>query len=265
VSAHSVPGCGANFPREESAISGQLEGKVAVVTGAGSGIGLAAAERFHAEGASVVAADVSGQEEDLAARLGDGCVPAHADVSQAEQVEAMIAIAMSTFGRLDVLYNNAGIDGEVHPTSEYPEEVWDRVMAVNLRGVFLGIRYGIPAMLSTGGGSIINTASMAAKVGFPNLSAYCASKGGVVILTKTVAVEYATQGIRVNAICPGNILTPIYDDLPKEMVEGIKSKTPIGRFADPSEVASLALFLASDESRFITGTELLIDGGYTAL
>jgi NAD(P)-dependent dehydrogenase (short-subunit alcohol dehydrogenase family) len=246
-------------------MAGRLDGKVAVITGAGSGIGKATAELFHREGANVVAVDLSGQQEDVAKKLGDGALAVHADVSKSEDVKAMIDAATSTFGRLDVLYNNAGIDGELHPTGECPEEAWDQVIAVNLKGVFLGFRYGIPAMLKTGGGSIISTASMAAVVAFPNMSAYCAAKGGVVMLTKTAAAEYAKQGIRANAICPGVIRTAITDHLPSEMIEAIKNVTPVGRIADPSEVANLALFLASDEASFVTGTAMLVDGGYTTL
>ena len=146
-----------------------------------------------------------------------------------------------------------------------PEEAWDQVQAINLRGVFLGIRYAIPEMLKTGGGSIINTASMAATVAFPTMASYCAAKGGVIVLTKTAAAEYAAQGIRVNSISPGTIQTAITDHLPVDMINAIIARNPVGRIADPSEVASLAMFLASDESRFITGADHLIDGGYTLL
>jgi NAD(P)-dependent dehydrogenase (short-subunit alcohol dehydrogenase family) len=169
------------------------------------------------------------------------------------------------FGRLDVLYNNAGIDGDFFPVGELPEESWDKVQNVNLRGVYLGLRYGIPAMLASGGGSIINTASMAATVAFPTMASYCAAKGGVIMLTKTAAAEYAAQGIRVNAISPGTIQTAITVHLPQEMIKAIIERNPVGRIADASEVASLAVFLASDESAFITGSDYLIDGGYTLL
>lgn len=246
-------------------MAGRLDGKVAIITGAGSGIGAATARRFHEEGAKVVLADISGAQESVAKELGDGALAVETDVTRGESVAAVVAAAVDTFGRLDVLHNNAGIDGDLHPVGEMPEEAWDRVQAVNLRGVFLGIRHAIPEMLKAGGGSIINTASMAATVAFPTMASYCAAKGGVVMLTKTAAAEYAGQGIRVNSISPGTIQTAITDHLPADMINAIIGRNPVGRIADPSEVASLAVFLASDESRFITGADHLIDGGYTLL
>jgi NAD(P)-dependent dehydrogenase (short-subunit alcohol dehydrogenase family) len=246
-------------------MAGRLEGKVAVITGAGSGIGAATAKVFHREGAKVVAADVSGLQEEVAKTLGEGCLAVHADVSKGEDVRKMLAVAVDTFGRLDILHNNAGIDGAVAHTGEYEEADFDKVWSINGRGVFLGLRYAIPIMLEQGGGSIINTASMASMVAFPGMPAYCAAKAAVVMLTKNAAAEYAGRGIRVNAISPGPIRTAITDSLPPELIKGVVDATPIGRFGDPSEVANLALFLASDESSFITGTEMLIDGAYTAL
>jgi NAD(P)-dependent dehydrogenase (short-subunit alcohol dehydrogenase family) len=185
------------------------------------------------------------------------------DVRDGKSVQAMIAAAIETFGQLDVLYSNAGIDGEVVNVGEMSEEAWDAVQQINLRGVFLGVHYAIPEMLKTGGGSIINTASMAATVAFPGMVSYCAAKAGVVLITKTAAAEYASQGIRVNAISPGTIQTAITGTLPQDMIKAIIERNPIGRIADPSEVANLALFLASDESSYITGADYLIDGGYT--
>lgn len=246
-------------------MAGRLEGKVAVVTGAGSGIGAATAKVFHREGAKVVAADVSGLQEEVAKTLGEGCLAVHADVSKSEDVRKMLAAAVETFGRIDILHNNAGIDGAVAHTGEYEEADFDKVWSINGRGVFLGLRYAIPIMLETGGGSIINTASMASMVAFPGMPAYCAAKAAVIMLTKNAAAEYAGRGIRVNAISPGPIRTAITDSLPPELIKGVVDATPIGRFGDPSEVANLALFLASDESSFITGSEMLIDGAYTAL
>jgi NAD(P)-dependent dehydrogenase (short-subunit alcohol dehydrogenase family) len=246
-------------------MAGRLDGKVAVVTGAGSGIGEAIAKGFHAEGAKVLATDVSGQQDQVAASLGDGCVALHSDVAESADVQAMLAAAVENFGRLDVIVNNAGIDGAIAPTGDSSEENFDKVWSINGRGVYLGLRYGIPILLEHGGGSIINTASMASFVAFPGMSAYCAAKGAVMMLTRTAAAEYAGQNIRVNAICPGAIRTAITDSLPPELIAGVVAATPVGRFADPSEVGSLAIFLASDESKFITGAGMLIDGGYTLL
>ncbi|HKZ51467.1 MAG TPA: SDR family oxidoreductase, partial [Dehalococcoidia bacterium] len=173
------------------------------------------------------------------------------------------------YGKLDVLFNNAGIEGVLAPTAECTVENWDRVMAINLRGVFLGMKYGIPAMLKNGGGSIINTASVDSFVAIVNAPAYCASKGGVLQLTKAAALDYARQGIRVNAICPGGIWTPLVQrwsgslDL-EEISKGIEAFQPIGRFGQPEEVARLALFLASDDSSFCTAAPFIVDGGYMA-
>ncbi|AEH09351.1 MULTISPECIES: SDR family NAD(P)-dependent oxidoreductase [Protofrankia] len=246
-------------------MAGRLEGKVAVVTGAGSGIGTGIAEEFVKEGARVVAVDISGQQEEIAKRLGSDCYAVHADVSRGADVRSMLDAAVSHFGKLDVLCNNAGIDGAVAHTGEYPEEEFDRVFGVNGRGVFLGMRYAIPKLLENGGGTIVNTASMAAMVAFPGMPAYCAAKGAVAMLTKTAAAEYASRNIRVNAICPGPIRTQITDSLPPELIEGVVRATPLGRYGTPTEVGRLAVFLASDESSFITGDTILIDGGYTTL
>ena len=245
-------------------MAGRLEAKVAVVTGAGSGIGAATAEAFVREGAKVVVADISGAQEDVAKRLGENCLAVHADVAKSADVRNMLTAAVDSFGRLDILHNNAGIDGAVAHTGEMSEEEFDRVWSINGRGVWLGMHHAIPLMLD-GGGSIINTASIASLVGFPGMSGYCAAKGAVLMITKTAAAEYAGQGIRVNAICPGPIRTGITDSLPKELIDGVVAMTPLGRFGATSEVADLAVFLASGESSFITGSAMVIDGGYTTL
>lgn len=246
-------------------MAGRLLGKRAIVTGAGSGIGEAIAKRFIEEGAKVLIADISGAQNEVAARLGANCIATHADVSSSEQVQAMFTMVEAEFGGLDILVNNAAIEGGLAPTGEYPEDEFDRVWQINGKSVFLCMRYGIPLMAKDGGGSIINTASMAAMVAFPNMTAYCAAKGAVKMMTKCAAVEHAAQGIRANSICPGTISTNITKQLPPEYIEKIIAANPAGRIAEPSEVGDLAVFLGSDESRFITATEVLIDGGYTAI
>ena len=244
-------------------MTGRLAGKVVVVTGAGSGLGAAMAERFCAEGARVVAADISGGQDDVARRLGDACCAVQCDVSVSADVRAMLELAIARFGRLDILCNNAGICGPIARTAECDEDVFDRIIAVNLRGVFLGMKYAIPLMLAGGGGSIINTSSMAAIVAFPAMPAYCASKGGVSMLTKLTAAEYAAEGIRVNAILPGVFDTGMTQGMPDDYIAGAAKATLMGRIGNASEIASLALFLASDESTFLTGTLIQVDGGYT--
>ena len=246
-------------------MTGRLAGKVAVITGAGSGIGEAMARLFCAEGACVVAADISGCQDTVAAEIGEACVPVRADVANSADVQAMLRLAITRFGRLDILCNNAGIAGAMAPLGEYTEEEFDLVWSINGRGVFLGMRYAIPLMLANGGGTIVNTASTGSQVAFPTLSAYCASKGAVMMLTKTAAVEYAGQGIRINAICPGVIRTGISNALPVEYIEAVEKLTPMGRIGEPAEIARLAMFLASDESSFMTGASVMVDGGFTAI
>lgn len=241
----------------------RLEGKVAIVTGAASGMGAAMARRFSLEGARVVAADLDQQVNDVAKQAGVNCVPFHVDVSSSSQVQGMVAAACEQFGRLDIICNNAGIQGPLGLTGDYEEDEWDRVIAVNLKGVFLGMKHAIPEMLKNGGGSIVNTSSMASIVAFPTLPAYSASKGGVSVLTRLTAAEYASQGIRVNAIAPGAIDTGMTKKMPQEYLQGAIDGTLMGRIGTPEEIANLALFLASDEASFITGTETLVDGGYT--
>jgi NAD(P)-dependent dehydrogenase (short-subunit alcohol dehydrogenase family) len=246
---------------------GQLEGKVAVVTGGGSGIGQATAEMFISEGAKVVVADISGAQDAVAEAIGDRATAVQADVSHSDGAAAIVRAAVERFGGLDVLFNNAGIDGPMAPIESYPVEDFDRVIAVNLRGVFLGIQAAVPAMKECGGGVIINTASVAGLVGVPTVSGYCASKGGVVQLTRTAAVELAAHGIRVNAICPGMIDTPMLDRLLErnpDATAGLEAFTPLGRPGSPIEIARMAAFLASDSSSYLTGVALPVDGGFTA-
>ena len=246
-------------------MAGKLNGKVAVVTGAGSGIGAAITEALHHEGAKVVAADISGQQEELGKRLGDGCLAVHADVTRGADIQAALDAATSTFGRLDIVCNNAGIDGELGPLGECSEENYDRVMGVNARGVFFGMRYALPILVAGGGGAIVNTASMASQVAFPTMAPYCASKGAILMMTKTAAVEYAAAGVRINCICPGVIDTALVQQMPQPLIEGATKMTPLGRMGRPEEMANAVVFLVSDDASFITGAALTADGGYTAL
>jgi len=249
-------------------MAGRLEGKVAVITGAGSGMGRAMAAMFHAEGAKVVCADVSGRQEDVAAALGDGAAAIAVDVTSSEDVRRMIAFAEDRFGRLDILCNNAGIAAPEQPLHEIDEALFDRVTEVNLKGVFLGMKYGIASMLRTGGGAVVNTASNAGLVGWKGNGAYGPSKAGVIQLTKIAAVDYAAHNIRVNALCPGITWTGMAAGAegPAEPPEGtpVPPGTPMGRWALPREMAAAALFLASDEASFITGAAVPVDGGYVA-
>jgi NAD(P)-dependent dehydrogenase (short-subunit alcohol dehydrogenase family) len=249
----------------------ELKNKVAIVTGAASGIGRAAVRLFAEEGAAVVAADVQdGPGQALADELASekrSVSFIHADVSREADVEAMVHLALSHYGRVDVLFNNAGIEGAQALTADATADNWDRVIDINMKGVFLGLKHGIRAMLQHGGGSIINNASVAGLVGFPGISAYAASKGGVVQLTRTAALEYATRNIRVNCLCPGVIATPMVERFTQENPGAeaqLTAMEPIGRVGGPIEVAQLALFLASDRASFITGAIIPVDGGFVA-
>jgi NAD(P)-dependent dehydrogenase (short-subunit alcohol dehydrogenase family) len=249
----------------------ELTGKIAIVTGGSSGIGKAAVELFAEEGAVVIIADVQdgpGQQlADELAKRGRTGVYVRCDVSKEADVQAAVTLALSQYGRLDVMFNNAGIEGDQAPTAEATLENWDRVIGINLKSVFLGTKYGIEAMLRGGGGSIINNASVAGLVGFAGIPAYCASKGGVVQLTRTAALEYATQGVRVNCLCPGVIDTPMVERFTGGSAEAetqMAALEPVGRMGTAREVAQLALFLASDRSSFITGAVIPVDGGFVA-
>lgn len=244
----------------------RLAGKVAVITGAGSGIGRSMAVLFAEHGAKVVCADRSGRQDDVAAEIGDAAIGVHADVSVAADVRAVVEAAERRFGRLDVLCNNAGFGGPRKPVTEQDESTFDDVLAVNLKGVFLGMKYGIAAMLRTGGGSVVNTASSAGLVGWKGHSVYAAAKGGVVQMTKSAALDHAEQGVRVNAICPGMTWTGLAgaseeNPSPPDMPMRVQ---PMNRWGLPSELAAAALFLAGDESSFVTGAALPVDGGYVA-
>lgn len=245
---------------------GRLAGKVAVITGAGSGMGKEMALLFAREGAKVVCADRSGMQEQIAAIIGDAAVAVHADVSVSTDIQNMIKTAEDRFGRLDVLCNNAGFGGKMMPLHEQTEEAYDSVHAVNLKGVFLGMKYGIASMLRTGGGSIVNTASATGLVGWKDHSVYAAAKAGVLQLTKCAALDYAQNGIRVNAICPGMVWTGLVKASEQHAVPPPGTKppfnVPMGRWGLAAEQAAAALFLASDESSYITGVALPVDGGY---
>ncbi len=243
--------------------------KVAIVTGGGSGIGEACAVLMASAGAKVVVADF---DEDggnrVANAINDDRGTASffkADVSMPDQVESMVKHAVDTYGGLHVAVNNAGIGGAQALTGDYPLDSWHQVIDVNLSGVFYGLRYEIPAMLESGGGSIVNMASILGSVGFANSSAYVAAKHGVVGLSKNAALEYAASGVRVNSVGPAFIQTPLLDNnLDDEMLAALSGMHPIQRLGTPEEVANLVGFLGSDASSFCTGGYYLVDGGYTA-
>jgi NAD(P)-dependent dehydrogenase (short-subunit alcohol dehydrogenase family) len=244
----------------------QFQNDVAIVTGASTGIGEAAAERFAEEGASVVAADVNVEagEETVAAieDAGGEALFVETDVSDQADIEAMVETAVETYGGLDYAFNNAGIEGDNAVLADQSLDNWDEVIDINLKGVFLAMQAEIPAMLADGGGAIVNTSSIAGLVGFPQSSPYVASKHGVLGLTKTAALEYSEQGVRVNAICPGVIETPMVAASDQAQIEQVTAATPIGRLGVPEEIGDAAVWLCSDEASFVTGESFTIDGGY---
>ena len=245
--------------------------KVALVTGAGSGIGRAAAQIFAREGAKVAAADVNRASAEetvgMIREAGGEAFGLQADVSKAAEVEAMVDAVVGTYSRLDCAFNNAGIEGVLASTADYTEADWAPVIAVNLTGVWLCMKYEIPRLLETGGGAIVNTSSAAGLLGAPRMPAYVASKHGVVGLTKTAALEYAKSGVRVNAVCPGVIDTSMVGRLKERrprMFEKIVRGEPIGRIGQPEEIAETAVWLCSDAASFVTGHAMSVDGGIVA-
>lgn len=248
----------------------RLDGKVALITGANSGIGQACVERFVAEGARVIASDIA--IDDTEELYSGQVVGFEGDVTSTVHAEAMVEKAMSSFGNLQIIVNSAGVSGRnALPEPADPESIWDRVIEVNLKGTYLVSWHGVPKIEESGGGSIVNLASIMGLVGYPiglggGFNAYPPSKGGVIQFTKTLANELASKNIRVNCLCPGYVDTNLTKSLTQESDthEHLKRLHPMGRLGKPYEIASAALFLASEESSFITGSSLVIDGGYTS-
>ena len=252
----------------------RLAGKVALITGAGSGIGRAMALLFAHEGASIVAGDINVDGTDdtvhMVEKQGGKAIAVHLNVTQAKDVEAAVQVALEHFGALNILCNNAGVGEQRTAITDLEESEWDRVFAINSKGVFLGVKYGATAMIKAGkGGSIINTASIAGIIGNPGYVAYAASKAACIHITKTAALELARHNIRVNALAPAFTATPMVDSMvsthrdPERALQKLGSIIPLGRLGTPEEIANAALFLASDESSFTTGAVLVLDGGLT--
>ncbi|MCA9825389.1 MAG: glucose 1-dehydrogenase [Dehalococcoidia bacterium] len=254
----------------------RYEGKVVIVTGAAGGIGLAAVERFANEGAQVVAVDLAGSALDEAQARADAAgasvLTVTADVTKSSEVEGYVKAAVERFGGVDVLFNNAGILGWVGPSTDYPEDVFDKVLAVNVKGVWLGIKHAVPEMRKRGGGAIVNTSSVAGLGATATIFAYGASKHAVIGMTKSAAIEFAGDGIRTNAVCPSPFETQmmrslergINPDAPEAVRDNMARTNPMGRYGEPAEVAALVAYLCSDEASYVNGAIVTVDGGSRA-
>ena len=244
---------------------GKLDGKIALITGAGSGIGRSTAVLFASEGAKVVVADYvpeGGQQTvEMIKNTGGTAIFVEVDVSRAADIERMVQIATDTYGRIDILYNNAGIQGPVMPMADIPENEWDKVIATNLSSVFLGTKYAVPHMVKQGGGVIINTASTMGLAGKATIAPYACAKAGIISLTKTAAAEYGPENIRVNCICPGVINTPM-GGASADVMD--MTNLPLRKIGMPEDIAKAALYLACDDSQYVTGISLVVDGGWVA-
>lgn len=249
----------------------ELKGKVVIVTGAASGIGKAAARAFAGEGARLMICDV---QDDLGRKLAEDirqedqdCIYLHCDISKPAEVQNLVDQTLKEYGQLDIAYNNAGVEGDMANLADSTGDNFDRVIGINLKGVWACMKYEIPAMLKNGKGVIVNCSSIAGVVGSKGIPAYVASKHGVIGLTKNAALEYANKNIRVNAVCPAGVKTPMLERFiggNEEVAQQMDKMHPIGRAAKPEEIADAVLYLCSDRASFITGTELLVDGGFTA-